>query len=58
MKNLWHTLVTEKIQALKMKLAFRWIEARGLSVCNIITRAGTHYLVDGKGGVHKIGKRT
>lgn len=55
---LWRKLVTERINALKMRLAFRWIEERGLHVCNIVTHGNTHYLVDGKGGLHKIGKRT
>lgn len=56
-KMLWRKQVTERIESLKMKLAFRWIEARGLSVCNIVTHGKTHYLVDGKGSMHKIGKR-
>ncbi|OGT02147.1 MAG: hypothetical protein A2143_00685 [Gallionellales bacterium RBG_16_57_15] len=56
-KLLWREMVIERIETIKMKLAFRWIEARGLVVCNIITHGKTHYLVDGKGVMYKIGKK-
>lgn len=41
----------------RLKRAFRVVERAGFHVCNIQTRGNTHYLVDGNGGFHKIGKR-
>ena len=42
----------------KLKSAFKVVEDAGFCVCNIQQRGGVNYLVDGKGGWHKIGKRT
>ena len=40
-----------------LKAAFKIVEKAGFFVCNIQVRGNTQYLVDGRGGFHKIGKR-
>lgn len=53
----WLESRSKKKRVEKIKQAFSIIEAEGLVVCNMQQRAGTNYLVDGKGNWHKIGKR-
>jgi len=40
----------------KLELGIKWITATGLTVCRIIDRAGTSYIVGKDGVYHKIGR--
>ena len=47
----------EKTAAFKMKLIIRWTEPNGLTLVRIVRRAGTDYILDSKGALHRIGRR-
>lgn len=53
----WRQGLAEAYKLKKLKKAFKAVESAGYFVCNIQQRGGVNYLVDGKGGWHKIGKR-
>lgn len=54
--RIWSRLAAAR-KTKKLQAAFRVVEGAGFFVCNIQQRGGVNYLVDGKGGWHKIGKR-
>jgi hypothetical protein len=57
LKSTWQKFVTLKIRAYKTRMLFKFAEDNGLTLCEIKTIAGTDYIVDIHGALHRIGRK-
>lgn len=53
----WGIMVGSHLFALKMRLAMKWIQQEGLSVCKITTVGNATYIEDATGTRYKVGRK-